>query len=178
MRIAGLLRSIHYYLFMTPEKYLRKQGVKIGEKCSIASKDFGSEPYLIEIGNHVQITSGVKIFTHGGGWVLRGSIPNFDSFGKVIIGNNVYIGNNAMIMPGVTIEDNVIVGAGSVVTKSIPSGSIVAGNPAKIIGDIDSYREKMIKYNFGTKGIIHQSKKDAILSANPELFIRKNYLTY
>src|SRR5690554_6087907 len=88
--------------FYTPEVYAVKEGVKIGDNCYIATRAFGSEPYLIEIGNHVQITSGVKFFTHGGGWVFREEFPDLDTFGKIKIGNNVYIGNNALIMPGVS----------------------------------------------------------------------------
>ena len=60
--------------FVDTITFLRKRGVTIGKDCSIASRDFGSEPYLVTIGNHVQITSNVKIFTHGGGWVLRQEI--------------------------------------------------------------------------------------------------------
>lgn len=51
----------------------------------------------------------------------------------VIIGNNVWIGNNVIVLKGVTIGDNCIIGAGSVVTKDVPSNTAVAGNPAKII---------------------------------------------
>lgn len=51
----------------------------------------------------------------------------------IIIGNNVWIGGNVTFMPGVTVGDNVVVGAGSVVTKDIPSGTVAAGVPCKII---------------------------------------------
>jgi acetyltransferase-like isoleucine patch superfamily enzyme len=63
-------------------------------------------------------------------------LPYDDTFipGPVTIGDFVWCGLNVTILPGVNIGDRVIVGAGSVVTKSIPAGSIVAGNPAKIIG--------------------------------------------
>ena len=100
----------------------------------------GDEAFLVTIGNHVQITAGVKFFTQGGGWVFREEYPDFDTFGRISIGNNVYIGNNALIMPGVSIGNNVIIGAGSVVTKSIPSDVIVGGNPAKIIGTFADYK--------------------------------------
>lgn len=157
---------------MSPVDYLRRQGVKIGEGCCIYSYNFGSEPYLVEVGNHVQITAGVKIFTHGGGWVLREEYPDYDCFGKVKIGNNVYIGNNALIMPGVTVGDNVVIGAGSVVTKSVPDNSVIAGNPARIIGTFDSYKEKMLKYNFHSKNI-KDKKAFILLDENTNLFIKK-----
>lgn len=60
-------------------------------------------------------------------------------FGKPIsIGNNVWIGGNAVICPGVSIGDNVVIGAGAVVTKSFPDDVFIGGNPAKIIKEIDN----------------------------------------
>ena len=58
---------------------------------------------------------------------------------KVVIGNNVYIGQKAMILRGVTIGDNVIIGAGAIVTKDIPSDSVVAGIPARVVCTLDEY---------------------------------------
>src|SRR5690606_26385380 len=128
------------------------------------------------VGNRVQITSDVKFFTHGGGWVFREKYPDMDTFGKIVIGNNVYVGNNSLILPGVIIGNNVIVGAGSVVTKSIPEGSVVAGNPAKIIGTLDEVEEKMVEKDLKTKGLI-PSEKRRFLEAQPEdAFIQKPFL--
>lgn len=128
--------------------YLKKQGLIIGSGCEILNGyDFGSEPYLIEIGNNVRITSGVKITTHDGGmWVLRNMRPdlfeNADKFGRVKIGDNCHIGMNVMIMPGVTIGENCIVGAGAIVTHDIPPNSIAVGIPARVIESIHDYAEK------------------------------------
>lgn len=163
-------------LTWSPEKYARFIGVKIGKNCNIQKISFGSEPYLVEIGNHVQITEGTKIFTHGGGWVFRDEYPNIDYFGKVIIKDNVYIGNNTMIMPGVTIGNDVIVGAGSVVTKSIPDGKIVAGNPARIVGETKDFIEKIKQYDVGSKGMSYDEKMKYLLSLPDEKFILKPFL--
>lgn len=111
IKLFKLVISLFRNYFWRPEKLARFQGVKIGKNCDIQKVSFGSEPYLVEIGNYVQITSGTKIFTHGGGWLFRNQYPRFDYFGKVIIKNNVYIGNNSMIMPGLTIGNDVIIGA-------------------------------------------------------------------
>lgn len=106
-------------------EYLRRKGAKIGNKCEIyKGAHFGSEPYLIDIGNHVRINDGVNLITHDGGcWVLRNEksgygkeFENADSFGKIIIENNVHIGTNAIIMPGVRIGENCIIACGAVVT--------------------------------------------------------------
>ena len=170
--ISKILNKYRVF-FWSPEKYARYIGVKIGKKCNIQDVNFGSEPYLIEIGDNVQITKGVKIFTHGGGWVFRKEIPDMDTFGKIVIKNNVYIGNNALIMPGVTIGNNVIIGAGSVITKSVPDNSVVAGNPARIISDIESVKQRMLPYNIGSKQMNFEEKKKYLLSLSDDKFIQK-----
>lgn len=126
--------------------YLRGLGVTIGEECDIFNTvNFGSEPYLVTIGNRVKMTTGVRLITHDGGvHVLRnlGLLPNADIYGEIVIGDNVFVGNNVIIMPGVEIGENSIIGAGSVVTRSIPPNSIAAGVPARVIRDIHAYYEK------------------------------------
>jgi len=164
---------LYRYWFWSCERYAKFIGVSFGKGCRIRTKEFGSEPYLITIGDNVQITTGVRLSTHGGGWTLRHKYPNFDCFGKIKIGNNVYIGNCALIMPGVTIGDSVIVGAGSVVTKSISSGSIVAGNPARIIGDMDNFEAKMLAFNLDIKHLTPEEKRAYLLSQPDSVFIVK-----
>ncbi len=154
----------------------RELGVRIGERCRILSNPyrmFGSEPYLIEIGDHVEITADCRFITHDGGvWVLRDT-PEFakaDKFGKITVGNNVFIGARSTIMPGVTIGDNCVVGAGSVVTKSIPSGEIWAGVPAKKICTLEEYKKKCEAVADYTKGLSREEKKTAIKELHPEWF--------
>ena len=79
-------------------------------------------------------------------------------------------------MPGVTIEDNVLIAAGSIVTKSIPSGSIVAGNPAKIIGKTSDYISRNIKYNLHSKMMKPKDKKKFLLSLDDTFFIQKEFI--
>ena len=76
-----------------------------------------TRPWLISLGRDVQITSGVKILTHGYDWsVIKGTTGEvLGSAGKVTIGNNCFIGMNTVILKGTTIGDNVIIGAGSLV---------------------------------------------------------------
>ena len=75
-------------------------------------------------------------------------------------------------MPGVTIGNNVLVGAGSVVTKSVPARKVVAGNPAKIICSIEEYYERNKKYDLLCKGLSNQEKKK-IIEISKEKLIRK-----
>lgn len=172
-KLTSKIINLYKVVFWTNEQYARHKGVKIGNDCSIATLYFGSEPYLIEIGNHVQITSGVKFFTHGGGWVFRDKHPLLDTFGKIKVRNNVYIGNNSLILPGVTIGNDVIIGAGSVVTKSVDSGMIVAGNPAKVIGSVSSLEKKLIPFNAKTKKMNKFDKKKYLLNMQEDKFIKK-----
>ena len=142
------------------EKLAEKAGVVFGENNSFASCFWSSaEPYLIKIGSNCQITADVKIFTHGGSKVARTIYPKFDCFGKVEIGDNVYIGNNSLIMPGVTIGSDVLIAAGSVVCHSVPSGVVVGGNPARIICKVEEYIERNKPYNLDTKGLSRREKK-------------------
>jgi acetyltransferase-like isoleucine patch superfamily enzyme len=166
------IKKIILRLLYSPEEACRKNGMIIGKNCSIGTWSIYPESYLIELGNHVQITSGVHIFTHGGGWILRQQIPNFDSFGKVKIGDNVYIGNNAMIMPGIIVGSNVVIAAGSVVTKNVPDNCVVAGNPAKVVRDIQSYIDKYKQYDINCKNLSDPDKKKLILNMTEDKFIK------
>ena len=153
-RLFQLLVQSSRDLFWTYEQQAEKAGVIMGVANFIDSKFWiPSEPYLITIGNHCQITRGSLFFTHGGGGAVRKRFPQFDTFGRIILGTFVYVGCNSLIMPGVTVGDNVIIAAGSVVTKSVPSDVVVGGNPARIICTIDDYISKNIVYNTNTKGM-------------------------
>ena len=158
---------------MPAKKYAKYIGVKFGENCLIATKNWSSEPYLIEIGNNVQITSNVSIHTHGGGHVVRQKHPDFDTFGKVVIEDWAYIGAFSQIMPGVTIGKGALVAAGSVVTKSVTPKTVVGGNPARYICSIDEYLSNNLRYNVLTKGMSYEEKKSKLLQMSEESFIKK-----
>ena len=119
-------------------------GVKIGENCRLYSIEFIDEPYLVELGDHVVVADSVRFITHDGGvWILWNEHPEIDHYGKIKVGNNVFIGMNSIILPGTTIGNNCVIGAGSVVRGRIPDNSVVMGNPAKVIMKTSMY-EKMI----------------------------------
>ena len=125
-----------------------KAGLRLGRDVRVIGKpDFGSEPYLIEIGNHVTISSNVTFITHDGAtWVFR-HLPAYlglQRFGRIVIGDNCFIGAGAIIMPGVSIGSNYVVGAGAVVTRSVPHNVVVAGVPARRICSYEEYIERML----------------------------------
>ena len=158
----------------------RSLGVTIGEGCVIidnARKVFHTEPYLVTLGNHVEITPGVRFLTHEGSvWVFREKEEhrNIDCFAPTVAGNNVFLGTNSTIMPGVKIGNNVIVGACSVVTKDIPDNSVVAGIPAKKICDLSQFEEKLFhsdrKVIVPTKGMSAEQKRAYLEEHFPEWF--------
>lgn len=168
-RVLNLYRK----QFWSFEKLARFNGVYIGKNCKIQNVDFGSEPHLITIGNQVRITNGRKIFTHGGASILREKHPTMDFFGKVVIKDNVYIGNNCLIMPGGTIGSNVLVAAGSVVAKSVPNGVVVGGNPAKVLGSITDFEQNMLEKNVASKGMNKAEKEKYLLSLPDSVFIKR-----
>lgn len=155
------------------EDYARHIGVKIGKNCLIATRNWPTEPYLITIGDNVQITHGVSIHCHGGGQSIRQNHPDFDIFGKVVIGDWAYIGAYSQIMPGVTIGEGALVAAGSIVTKSVAPHTVVGGNPARYICSTEEYYENNKQFNVATKGLNCKEKQDKLLSLSDKSFIKK-----
>lgn len=125
--------------------HFREQGAQIGEGCSIIAKSLGTEPYLVKIGNHVTIASGVAFITHdGGSWIFRDEVPDLQVFGPIVIEDNCVIGQNAILFPNIRIGKNSIVGAGSVVISDIPPNTIAIGIPARAFGSVIKYKEKCL----------------------------------
>lgn len=167
--IKKIIWKLRWHLMSEPQRmtYWRSIGVRIGTGCKI-EKDvsFGTEPYLIRIGNDVRLTSNVQFITHDGGmWVIRNKygIKDADKFGCIEIGNNVNIGWNTMIMPNVKIGNNCVIGAGAVVTKNIPDNSVAVGVPARVIETIDEYWEKNKDKIDHTKAFSAEKKKQYLL---------------
>jgi len=113
-------------------KYFRRQGMKIGDKCRIETMSFSTEPYLVELGNGVGIATGTIFITHDAGVsCFKKDMPGYDIFGKIVIGDNVFIGANCTLLPNTRVGNNCIIGAGSVLRGKYPDNSVVFGNPAK-----------------------------------------------
>lgn len=125
---------------------------------------WGTEPWIITIGDNVHITDGVKFITHDGGTLLyRHMIPDLEITKPIVIGDNVYIGNNVILLPGITIGNNVVIGAGAVVTRSIPDNSVAVGVPARVIKTADEYLEKLKRESLHLGHLKGQEKDKALM---------------
>lgn len=157
--------------------YYRKLGMSIGENSHIFSRLVSSEPFLISIGNNVTISVNVSLLTHDAsiGPIVGRNVFS-DIVGPISIGNNCFIGANTIILPGVTIPDNSIVAAGSVVTKTITSpsksadnikknndGIIIGGNPAAYICETKDFVNKRQSNFLKLHGLSISNRKDIIL---------------
>lgn len=130
--------------------YYRIHGIKIGKNTYISPKAYidKSGKNLIEIGENCNITRDCIILCHtqeyqGGPLKLWGS----NETGKVKIGNNVFIGVDCVVLPNVTIGDNVVIGAKSLVNSDISSNSVAFGIPCKKRKDLEEViKSKRSKY--------------------------------
>ena len=105
--------------------------VKIGNHVGIFEGTIINPSESVEIGNDVGIGGEVMIWTHGAWLDVTQGFPS--DFGPVKIGNNVWLPARSIVLPNVTIGDNVVIGIGSIINRYIPSGSFAAGSPCKVI---------------------------------------------
>lgn len=121
---------------------LIESGLVVGKAFSYGRYCFfdPSFCFLISIGDNVTFSTRVHVLAHDAS--LKRTL-GYSKVGKVNIGNNVFIGANTTILPGISIGDFAIIGAGSVVTKSVPAHEVWAGNPARKICSSDDYKKKI-----------------------------------
>jgi len=122
-------------------EYLRKQGVRIGRNSVVLYPSYidGRMPYLVEVGDNVVMSLNLTILTHDAASAYAGDLIKV---GRVYIRDNSFIGANSTILCNVSIGPNSIVGAGSVVSKDVPPGTVYAGSPARFVCSIDQFIEK------------------------------------
>ena len=133
------------------------EGVKdpkivIGDNCLIGYRFCALAAEDILIGKNVIMASDVTIVAHNHGMDVTSSVPYKDQSlqaSAVRVGDNCWIGDNVVILPGVTIGKNVVIGAGSIVTKDMPDDVVVVGNPARVIKKFDYHMKKWIKCEKG-----------------------------
>lgn len=121
--------------------FLRKHGAVVGDNVKLYCFECNKkDATCLEIGNNVTLT-GVQVLTHDASLELF-TKEKATKVGRVVIGNNVFVGIHSIILPNVHIGSNVIIGAGSVVSSDIPDDSVVVGNPAKVIDSVSAYISK------------------------------------
>ena len=177
--IKKFIRNLILKEKASPERYvayLKKIGVKVGDGVKIWSPSGSvidvTYPWLLSFGNNVNVAHGVVILTHDGAWInlkrcpeVKGAICGGQA--PVTIGNNVFIGVNAIITKGVTIGDNVIIGVGSVVSRDCESNSVYAGVPAKRIMSTEEYFNKRFAAQFDEAKILALKYKEVFLQEPP-----------
>lgn len=114
-------------------------GAVIGENCHLYGTVDNGHRYLVSMGNNVTLASGSKLLTHDGS---TKKILGYSKVGRIDIGDDVFIGAYAIVLPNVKIGSRVVIGAGSIVTKDIPDNSVAVGNPARVIGTYDDFVAK------------------------------------
>lgn len=151
-RMMKLKYTVACYLGFDHVKYLKKHKLLgyCGEKVTFQPNFIPNCPQLIKLHNNVKIAADVTFYEHD---IINFMFKNFD--GKIYkshltcieIFDNCFIGGKSIIVGNVKIGPNAIVGAGSVVTKDVKPGTIVAGNPARVVGKFEDLHEKRIKYD-------------------------------
>lgn len=141
IRIALILDSDKRNRYIVKHKVFKN----VGDNFFFQPRVIPSDPELISFHNNVIVTSNVTFVNHD---VFHLGLNNLNqgeflyNNGCIEIMDNVFIGCNSTILPNIKIGPNVVVGAGSVVTKDVPPNSVVAGNPAKVIGTFQDYVNK------------------------------------
>ena len=148
LKIHTIWRSIYDKAYI---EVCKKRGMKIGKNVIfIEAPAFGSEPYLIEIGDYTKITAGATFINHDGAMYTIRSMEKYKdarNFGRIKIGKNCFVGNNCTFLPGAQMGNNCILGTGSVLNSSMPDNTVFAGVPAKFICTIEQYGDKALENN-------------------------------
>jgi acetyltransferase-like isoleucine patch superfamily enzyme len=166
MHLLKALKGLHLRAIerTDPVRAARMRGVTIGKDCRLVGKSsFGSEPYLVTLGDHVSVTSASFITHDGAVWVARQQHPEIDLIAPIRVGNNVFIGAGAMILPGVHVGDNVVIGAMSLVTRDVASDTVVAGIPAKPLCSTSDYIDKSLRHAIPVKGMDPEKKRQYLI---------------
>jgi acetyltransferase-like isoleucine patch superfamily enzyme len=129
---------------------LKRSGFKINGTARFIARSVQFDDFSrITLGDRLVASMNVHFLTHDYSFttalIAIGEKPDTDVgiLRDIVVGDNVFIGMNSILLPGTIIGNNVIVGAGSVVRGTIPDYSLVAGNPAVVIGDIREYAAKI-----------------------------------
>jgi hypothetical protein len=163
-RVFAWIATLRYWI--DPVAFHRRRGVRIGERVDLVGggpHTFGSEPYLVTIGDDVTISHNVDFITHDGGLrVVRDRWPGAYMYAPISVGPRVFIGAHAVLMPGVTVGDGAVIGAMSVVTKDVPAGMVVAGVPARPVRSVEEYAAASRDRWIDTSGLTASQKEELL----------------
>ncbi|WP_305069442.1 DapH/DapD/GlmU-related protein [Micromonospora sp. WP24] len=166
VRLVGRTVRDRWLAMRDPEGFARSIGVNLNGRVRFYGIDramFGSEPWLVTLGDNVYLTAGVQFVTHDGGTlILRKEQPDLEWTAPIVIGNDVYIGIRSVILPGVTIGNRCVIGAGSVVARDIPDNTVAAGVPARPIRSTDDYLERLRERSLRVGHLPAQAKAEEI----------------
>lgn len=143
-------------------------GCRIGKNVDLVTiPNFGTEPYLISIGDNTTISFDCAFVTHDAATRVIRNLPDGNPetviYGPIKVGKNCFIGCRTTILLGVTIGDNSIIGACSLVNRDIPSGVIAAGNPCRVICTLEEYRKKHEKDFLYMVSLPYEEKKKYLM---------------
>ena len=126
---------------LTSFERAKRNGMQVGEGVRVNATVIFDEgvAWLIELGDGVRVAPEAYFLAHDATTKVA---LGYTRIGRIRIGSRVFIGARAIVMPGVTIGADAIVGAGSVVTRDVPAGAIVAGNPAREVGNTADFIER------------------------------------
>lgn len=172
-RLTSLYRRIARPDGYSWARYLKRHAglYAMGEGCCIQANVTITDPWHVRLGNNVHLT-GCTLFGHDGAvnMIKQGFGLAVDAVGKIEIRDNVFVGHQAIVMPGVTIGPNAIVGAGSVVTKDVPPNTVVAGIPARALCSLEDYIARRVRETAALPWSAHpQMAADYRGPAAPEL---------
>ena len=154
----ALLQSMMDWVIFAPFAHrkvrpwlLRRMGANVGKDCYIGDHCFFDQNHsnLITLEDHAHIASGSRFLCHQR--IMKGYFKGDDyaklgyRYGEIHLGKGILIGMECFVMPGVTVGDGAIVGAGSMVTKDVPEWTIAMGRPAEVVKEIPVREEKQIK---------------------------------
>lgn len=155
-----------------PVRYFRRQGAQIGEGVEIFGANlctFGSEPYLVSIGNQTTISNDVEFITHDGGLrVVRAKYTGAYLYARIRVGDQCFLGAHCILLPGAKVGAGSVIGSGSIVTGEIPPGVVAIGVPAKPVKSVEEYVQGKKHLWIDTEGLTVNAKRELLRRSLPE----------